>query len=378
MATTGRTEGSDLTERPLAGARGSSDTRSSTDTLGSSDTRSSTDTLGSSDTRASLEREPYLYEFFQAVRLLERSSPGRKPVGRFARPSTEVARFGAHPSLTFPASEIQSLQQRPGQPPLVEVNFMGLTGPVGVLPHAYTHLVMERIRQKDTALRDFLDLFHHRIISLFYQAWEKYRFAIAYERDERDRFSHHLLDLIGLGTAGLQDRQDVADDSLLYYCGLLAMNTRSAAALEQILGDYFEVPVAVEQFVGAWYAVDAENQCHVGEETGWSEQLGWGAVAGDELWDQQSRIRIRLGPLTFAQYHDFLPGQSAWWELRAIARFFARGEFDIEVQLVLNREEVPPCELGEQADAAPQLGWSTWVKSAAMNRDPDETVFLLD
>lgn len=345
MATPSRTESSDMNESPLTEL---------------------------------LAREPYQFEFFQAVRLLERFSPDRKPVGRFVKPSTEVARFGAHPSLNFPASQIQSIQQRPGQPPFVEVNFMGLTGPLGLLPHAYTELMRERIRQKDTAFRDFLDIFHHRIISLFYQAWEKYRFTIAYERGERDRFSHHLLDLIGLGTQGLHDRQDVADDSLIYYSGLLSMNTRSAAALQQILADYFEIEVAIEQFVGAWYPMDPENQCHIGEETGWSEQLGWGAVAGDEIWEQQSRIRIRLGPLTFAQYREFLPGESAWNELRAITRFFARGEFDVEVQLVMKREEVPPCQLGQETDAAPQLGWSTWVKSAGMNRDPDETILLLD
>ena len=357
MATPGRSEGSAMSDATPAGAPASAAT---------------------SELAELLEREPYQFEFFQAVRLLERFSPGRKPVGLFVKPSTEIARFGAHPSLAFPASEVQSLQKREGQPPFVEVNFMGLTGPLGLLPHAYTELVMARIREKDTTLRDFLDLFHHRIISLFYRAWEKYRFTIAYERGGRDRFSHHLLDLIGLGTPGLQDRQDIADDSLIYYSGLLGMNTRSAVALEQILADYFEVAVAVEQFVGAWYPMDEENQCHIGEETGWSEQLGWGAVAGDEIWDQQSRIRIRLGPLTFHEYQDFLPGQSAWKELRAIAKFFARGEFDIEVQLVLKREEVPPCQLGEQDEAAPQLGWSTWVKSAGMNRDPDETVLLLD
>jgi len=359
MATTGRSEGADLKQPPAIG-----------DPLSAEDCASEIAEL--------LQNEPWAFGFFQAVRLMERLAPLRKPVGRFVKPSSEVARFGAHPSLVFPASEIQSIQQRPGQPPFVEVNFMGLTGPLGMLPHSYTELMMERIRQKDTAMRDFLDLFHHRIISLFYQAWEKYRFTIAYERGERDRFSHHLLDLIGLGTPGLQDRQDVADDSLLFYSGLLSMNTRSPAALEQILADYFEVPVEIEQFVGAWYPMDEENQCHIGEETGWSEQLGWGAVTGNEIWDQQSRIRIRLGPLTLEQYQDFLPGQGGWRELRALARYFARGEFDIEVQLVLKRDEVPPCQLGQQEEAAPQLGWSTWVKSAGMVRDPDETVLLLD
>jgi len=334
--------------------------------------------LGDSELADLLKSEPYRFDFFQAVRLLERLSPGRKPVGRFAPPSTEVVRFGASPTMEFPASQIQGLKARESGPPFLEVNFMGLTGPLGVMPHAYTELVRERLRQKDPTIRDFFDIFHHRLISLFYTAWEKYRFTIAYERDERDRFSHHLLDLIGLGTAGLQDRQEVPDDSLLYYSGLFAMTTRSAESLEQILSDYFEVPAAVEQFVGAWYPMDAENQCHLGEETGWSEQLGWGAVVGDEIWDTQTRIRVRLGPLTFRQYREFLPEEGAWRELRALTRFFARGEFEVEVQLVLKREEAPPCELGDAVECAPQLGWSTWAKSGPLHRDPDETILLMD
>jgi type VI secretion system protein ImpH len=324
-----------------------------------------------------LEREPFRFEFFQAVRLLERLAPERKPVGTFVKPASEAARFSANPSLAFPASEIQSLDRAKDGPPFVEVNFMGLHGPLGVLPHAYSELVLERIRQKDTSLRDFLDIFNHRMISLFYQAWEKYRFTIAYERGERDHFSHHLLDLIGLGSAGLQDRQEVPDDSLIFYSGLLGMNTRSAAALEQILVDYFGVPVAVEQFVGAWHPIDESAQSSLGEESGPSEQLAWGAMVGDEIWDQQSRIRLRLGPLDIQQYREFLPEGPAWRELRALTRFFTRGEFDVEVQFVLRREDVPPCELGEDTAEAPRLGWSTWMKSAPLARDPDETILLL-
>jgi type VI secretion system protein ImpH len=325
-----------------------------------------------------LESEPYRFDFFQAVRLLERIAPERRPVGRFVKPSSEAARFGARPALAFPASQIQSITPREGAPPFVEVNFMGLDGPLGVLPYAYTELILERLRQKDTALRDFLDIFNHRIVSLFYQAWEKYRFTVAYERGELDRFSHLLLDLIGLGTEGLQKRQDTADDSLIYYSGLLGLNTRSAAAFEQIVSDYFDVPVSVQQFVGAWQPLEESNQCSLGEDTGPSEQLGWGVVVGDEIWDQQSRVRLRFGPLTIDQYRNFLPGGDAWKELRAIARFFTRDEFDVEAQFVLRRDDVPPCELaGESADA-PRLGWSTWVKSAPFYRDPDETVLQVE
>ncbi|MEK7407306.1 MAG: type VI secretion system baseplate subunit TssG [Acidobacteriota bacterium] len=326
---------------------------------------------------AALEAEPWRFEFFQAVRLLERLAPGRQPVGRFVRPEDEVARFGANPTLTFPASEIQELERPEDGPARMRVNFMGLFGPLGVLPLYYTELVATRLRQRDRTLRDFFDLFNHRMISLFYLAWEKYRFTIAYERGERDRFSHHLLDLIGLGTPGLQDRQAVADDSLLFYSGLLAQHPRSAQALKQVLADYFEVPVEIEQFAGAWYPINRETQCAMAESERISDQLGSGAVVGDEVWDQQGRLRVRLGPMTLEQYLDFLPGGTAFEPLRGLTRVFAGDALDFEVQLILKREEVPPCEPGSETEAAPRLGWVSWLKTAPMGRDPGETVLRL-
>jgi type VI secretion system protein ImpH len=320
-----------------------------------------------------LEREPWGFEFFQAVRLMALMAPGRQVPGGFNNPADEVLRFGVNPSPAFPASEIQSLERPENGPAKMRVNFMGLTGPLGVLPLAYTELVMDRLRARDTTLRDFFDVFNHRMISLFYQAWEKYRFQIPYERGERDRFSHHVLGLLGLGTPGLQDRQDVPDDSLLFYSGLLAAHARSATGLRQLLEDYFAVPVEIEQFIGAWYPVDEEAQCTLGEGANDSERLGFGAVVGDEVWDQQSRVRIRLGPLTMAQYRDFLPGGDAYRHLKALTKFYAGGEFDMEAQLVLRRQEVPGCGLENSV----QLGWTSWASTREMEEDPGETVLEL-
>jgi type VI secretion system protein ImpH len=322
-----------------------------------------------------LRSEPYRFEFFQAIRLLERLAPDRKPLGRFVNPSDEVARLGAYPSLSFPASEIQSIDWPEGKPPSLAVNFMGVTGPQGPLPHFYTTLILARLRSGDRTLRDFLDLFHHRMLSFFYQAWEKYRFAVSYERGERDRFSHHLLDLIGLGTAGLQERLAVPDDAFLFFAGILGQRPHSAHALELLLNDYFEVPVTVIQLVGGWFRLDDTTECCIGERSTPSEQLGLGAVVGDEVWNQQARARIRIGPLDLEDYLDFLPNGSAYEPLRALLRFWTNEEIDFEVQLILEREEVPRCQLGGEGDGAPQLGWVTWMKSKPMGRHPEETIF---
>lgn len=327
--------------------------------------------------RTLLERdEACEFKFFQAVRLLERILTDRAPVGRFEHPSREVVRFGAHPSMTFPASEIQTIDWK-GETPQMIVNFMGLTGPMGVLPLYYTEMMVERSRSKDHGIRNFFDIFNHRVLSLFYQAWEKYRFTVSYERGDRDRFSHFLLDLIGLGTQGLQERQPIRDDSYRFYAGLFSMHARSAAGLRQILMDYFDVPVEIEQFVGAWYAIDEPNQCCFEDGNDYSEQLGFGAVVGDEIWDMNSGVRITLGPLSLDQYLDFLPNGSAYEPLRALTKFYSDGELDFEIRLVLKRDEVPFCELGATGKGAPQLGWCTWGKTRPMGRDPGDTILRM-
>lgn len=327
--------------------------------------------------RVLLEKVPQEFEFFQLVRLLERTQTDRFAVGRFKPPTMEVAHFAANAQLAFPASRVHNLFWREGKPPVVVINFMGLTGPMGVLPLFYTELVMERIRNRDTSIASFFDMFNHRMVSLFYQAWEKYRFTVAYERGERDRFSHILLDVIGLGTKGLQNRQAILDDSMLFYSGLLALHTRPAAALEQILSDYFDVPVKVEQLEGAWHPLERSNQCQFDKAMTHSEQLGVGAIVGDEIWDQQSSARVKIGPLPLAQYLDFLPTGSAYAPLKAWLSFYSGWEIDYEVQLILQREEVPSCELGAEGDGSPKLGWVSWNKNVPMRRDPDETILRM-
>jgi type VI secretion system protein ImpH len=331
--------------------------------------------------REALDRElvdqAHSFRFFQAVRLLERLHPERTRVGHFGHPADEVVRFGANPDLSFPAGEIQELLRSSEDGAWnMTVNFMGLVGHMGVLPHHYSTLVIERTRNRDRALRDFLDLFHHRLVSLFYRAWERYRFYVSYERGEGDRVTDHLFDLIGLGSVGAREALGLDEDALLAYVGLLGPHQRSAAALQQLLEDYFEVPVEVEQFVGAWYDMSDTAQCRVDDvEVEGTSRLGRGALVGDEVWDPGSRARIVVGPLPLARYRDFLPTGSAYREMRAITRFFSDDQIEFELRLILDKDEVPAVSLG--VDGGAPLGWSTWLRSAPFTHDASDTVLSL-
>jgi type VI secretion system protein ImpH len=321
------------------------------------------------------------FGFFQAIRLLQRLREVREPIGSFLPPSEEPVRLGVHPSLSFPAGEIQTLEERPDAPPKMTVNFFGLTGPVGTLPTRYTDLILERLFYRDRTLRDFLDIFNHRMISLLYRAWEKYRFPVAYERggDDRvnDRFTGYLLDLIGLGTRGLQNRQAVPDQMLVGYEGLLAQFPRSTVAFRQILMDYFEIPVEVIPFAGTWRPLDSGSRTCLADGRSRSEQLGIGIVLGDEVWDQESVVRVRLGPMTLEQYRQFLPDGSAYEPLKSIAKFFCGDDLDVEVQLILKREEAPRFALDAEGAPPPRLGWFSWMFTRPLDRDPDEAILRL-
>jgi type VI secretion system protein ImpH len=329
------------------------------------------------DVMARLRKEPYTFEFFQAIRLLEHWRGTR--VGHFQDPAREPVRFVAHQSLGFPASDIQEVAWDQ-QPPTATVNFMGLTGPSGVLPHVYTELIQERGygRKPDNSLRDFLDIFNHRLISLFYRAWKKTHFAAQVDTGEGDAVPGYLRSVVGLQTAGLRDRTAVEDEAFLYYAGLLAAQPRSAVALEQLLADYFGVRVEIEQFVGRWRSLDADSVCTFDDLESPSEMLGGGAVVGDEVWDQQSTIRVCLGPLSREEYERFLPGQRGFVRLRDLTTFFARGHFDFEVQLILRRDDAPGVVVGGEGADRVQLGWTTWVRSRTpLGRDPGDAVLPL-
>ncbi|HZP03608.1 MAG TPA: type VI secretion system baseplate subunit TssG [Terracidiphilus sp.] len=329
--------------------------------------------------REMLEQDPYSFRFFQAVRLLERLYPERNPVGLFVSPQTEVVQFSSVPTLTFPASEIQGYEPGKVGAPKLLVNFMGLSAAVGVLPHVYTEFLLERVRAKDRGPSDFFDIFNHRMISLFYRGWQKYRFYIAYERTGAgdDLISARLLDLIGLGTNALTHRMQIEDEACLYYAGLLSARRPTAQGLKQLIEDYFDVPVEVEQFTGTWRRLPPQNRTYLRDTGAFCEQLGMGTIVGDEAFDQHGAVTLRIGPLSFERYQEFLPGARAYTELSAWLRLYTSREFDYVIRLVLEREEVPRMNLGESGISASRLGLVSWVKNRPLDRDPDEATYRL-
>jgi type VI secretion system protein ImpH len=145
----------------------------------------------------------------------------------------------------------------------------------------------------------------------------------------------------------------------------------------QLVEDFFGVPASVDQFVGGWFRLDQRDRCAVTDDgNGPGNTLGGGAVLGDEIWDAQARVRVRLGPMDRERYQAFLPGGPAHRELDGLLRFFTHDQFECEVQLVLDGSDVPGVRLGQHGTQ--RLGWTTWIQSVPRHGDADDTVLTLD
>lgn len=358
--------------------------------------------------RDQLFAEPYRFDFFQAVRLLEKIYRDKLPVGLAHPPLDEVVRFRAHLSMTFPPSSIFELLTPTGDRsnPLMTVTFMGLTGPSGALPTHYTQMLMDLGRDvrgpERRALRDWFDLFNHRLISLFYRAWEKYRFPFPFERGEPDArdpdsFTRSMLSLLGIGTPGLRNRLQIRtlqqaegewepkavalaridDLALFFYGGILSQRPRNAINLQNLLSDYFELPFAVQQFRGQWLQIDPANQTCLGRHG----MLGINSVAGSRVWDVRTRFRLRVGPMNYRQFEECVPDRSPIRERKTfflivqLTRQFVGLELDFDMQLVLEAASVPPIQLNEGSGMGPRLGWNTWLITKMPEHDVDDAVF---
>lgn len=348
---------------------------------------------------------PQRFAFFQAVRLLRLLRRKGGVAERDDRPL--AARFRTPDSLAFPVSPVRALGARDEaglarpEAPELEVAVMGLIGPAGVLPRHYTEHVIARRQLDDDAGHAFFDLIGHRLVELFYLAWERTKLDVRLERGDEDRAGRYLLDVAGLGTAGLAPRVDTAGTpfraaAAAYFAGLLNQQPRSARGLEQVLGELLGAPVAIAQFAGQWLSIPEPLRGRLGKpserraarQSGGPSVLGGGAVIGTRTWDRQAALEIRIGPLSKGAYRRLVAGggrrplaeQPAFQGLRRFLAYYLGTGIQVRLRLVMEAAGVPRLALpagGDPDGPPPILGIATWLSTAPPERDPDRAVIRL-
>ena len=320
-----------------------------------------------------LKSEPWRFDFFQAMRLIECHYADKPRLGKSIKASDDAIRLAQAAELDFAPSALAAWEAgKEGHPDRLLVRFLGLFGPNGPLPLHLTEYARERLRYHgDKTFLRFADIFHHRILSLFYRAWADGQPTVHYDRVQKgideDRFSAYLGSLFGIGAASLRDRDAMPDRAKLHFAGHFACQTRHADGLRTIIADYFGIGTRIHQFVGEWMEIVMREQTRLGmhEQAG---RLGFSTVLGERVYGCQHKFRIELGPMDMAHYRGLLPGQFGLTELVAIVRNYIGDELVWDVNLILRKEDIPPLRL----DGGTQLGWTTWMGDKKDGKDADD------
>jgi type VI secretion system protein ImpH len=318
-----------------------------------------------------LQDRPYDFDFFQAVRRIECVHQNLPRIGYSKRPQLDAVRFCQNVSLAFAPSAIEAFSEYTDEHPgRMFVNFFGLLGTNGPMPLSITEYIYDRLlNHGDKTLVSFLDVFHHRLISLFYRAWACNQQSVSYDRPQEDRFAVYIGSLFGIGEESLRNRDQVPDVAKLHYSGRLACQIKNAEGLKEILQDYFQISVDIQQFVGQWIHLPSENYCRLGESLE-NAKIGYTLVVGSRFWECQQKFRIKMGPMSFAEYQRMLPGGSSIRHLNAWVKNYVGDELNWELQLILRASDIPSICLGKIG----QLGWSTWLGSNTFEEDADDLV----
>ncbi|MBK9136407.1 MAG: type VI secretion system baseplate subunit TssG [Betaproteobacteria bacterium] len=318
---------------------------------------------------AAVEADPSAFDFFALMRRIDCLRREQPRTGEAQRPRQEAIRLGQAPELDFAPAPLHGLQRRDGTPPRLSVRFFGLLGPMGPMPLHFTEVVRERLRNDgDPTLAHFLDLFHHRLLSLFYRAWAQAQPVVHLDRPAEDRFGAWVGALAGLPAhSGALPAQ-----ALAYQSGWLTARSRHPEMLAKVVAQFFGVPARVEEHVGLWLGIDHHDRTRLSFARNRAERaatppaaLGTSANAGSRVWDRQYRFRLHLGPLTHAQLLAFLPGGEAWPRLLHWVRLLAGREMQWELELTLAADEQPRPELGRTPGVSPRLGLTSRLGSSA-------------
>jgi len=329
---------------------------------------------------ARLEQDASRFDFFAAVRLLEALNPDKPRLGTSVKLSDDVVRFAQEPELQFPASALASYHTGSEVTAArLAVNFFGLFGPNGPLPLHLTEYARERLRHHhDPTLAHFADIFHHRMISLFYRAWANVRPEVSYDRPDSDRFGFYVASLLGMAGDSFRRRDALDDRAKLFYAGHFSEQSKHPEGLRAIISELLASHVHIVEFVGEWMEIQLSDQSRLGFSPDLAT-LGQSFMLGNAVWGCQHKFRIVLGPLKLDQYLALLPGAKSLAQLIAIVRNYLGDELVWDANLVLKNEEVP-AELclgqaeNQEAGIAghAQLGWSMWLGPRNSDTDADD------
>mgnify|MGYP001386742197 CR=1 FL=1 len=318
---------------------------------------------------------PYKYEFHQAAYLLEHIfKKNYWALGEGVAAGEEVVKIKARVSFSAPGSDIYRFDRPKYKdiPPTMHVNFWGIAGIQGPLPQPYTEMIANRIRDHDYAMRDFLDMFNHRLISLVHRIRKKALPCLNTKEPESSPKGISLCAFLGFKDQDTRSILGVDPKAVIYFAALFWQHPRSAVGLKVILENFFKTPVVIHQFQGGWLPLDEDQTTLIGFHKSRFNVLGKDAVLGTKAWRAEKGILIQMGPMDRVLFNKCLKSGSLYPTLVRIIRAYLPQNITFRIQLKLAGSDLSPTVLNSQIE----LGATSWLLSHSSQQSVDQQVIL--
>lgn len=298
---------------------------------------------------------PWQHAFLPLLREIEAKSSHLPRIGTAVRAHQETVQLGQTASLAFAPREIADISKEDDGYHINVFN-LGMLGPQGPLPLHYTEMIKDRVdNHHDTTLNDFINLFHHRALSLHYRAWAKSQATAGLDRVDDEQFAQYIWHLSGFNA---QHNAHLPSHHYLSNASHFVHRDHNPDALVKAISHHFQVHVKLHAYEFHWLHLSAEDQSRIGKANS-PAQMGINATIGSAVPDVQQRFYLEIGPLSLSDYTHFLPNGDYINALQSLIKTCVGIDYQWDIALTIQSDTIPEATLGNQV----QLGRTAWIHS---------------
>lgn len=303
------------------------------------------------------------YHVWQAVWLSENITRKDNPKRKDFLFDQLGLKFRPYQHYVYPPRDIRAVESGDGEIKFV-LNFLGLYGINSPLPRCYHEQIsfQEKILGSgNIPIQNFLDIFNNRFYWLYYQSWKKYRFYLNFNGDPDNKISERINSFIGRGIFSKPSASSISDFTLLKFAGVFSQRVRSKEGLKILLSHLFpDFPIKIKEFVPHW--VELVNVPTLGSN---DFKLGQNSFIGRSTVDYMSRICLEIGPVSFDEYMNFLPGTVNAKRLNEVLELYLNDGLEYDIKFKIKADTIVTVSWN---DERLKLGSTFWLGKPSVNQ----------
>lgn len=233
-------------------------------------------------------------------------------------------------------------------------NIFGLIGAHGDLPLNDSDQVLRQLKNKQPALLAFYQIFHQRLIELYYQAWQQQQVYVDYEKPSSSQTIKLLCQYLGIPFDPTTD--------MLAYPNFFANNLASEKRLQQLLRDYTQLPVSILRSQSKTVKLPQQQLTQLSRKQNSDNNncLGQSWVLGTKIRMDAWHFTIVVTVDDISRYQQLMRDKSWQQQIKTLALAYVGSHYRASISIQLKQQQYPSFYL-DANQASTRLGITTYI-----------------